>query len=243
MQPFSAAQLLDVWERGRTAAPAERAMMLLTAADPDAADDAIARLPIGQRDDRLLTLREWTFGPGLTGLMACPQCGERVETSFRTMDIRATPPEAHAAMTLTEAEHEVHFRLPDSFDLLAIPAGLDVDGARRVLLERCVVAAHCRGESVAASELPASLAAAVAARLAESDPQADVQLELCCPACNCAWQASFDIVSFFWTEIDAWAQRTLNEVHALARAYGWREADILALSHQRRRIYLDMVSG
>ena len=51
----------------------------------------------------------------------------------------------------------------------------------------------------------------------------------------------FDIVSFFWAEIDAWARRVLREVNVLARAYGWRESDILALSPVRRQIYLSMV--
>jgi hypothetical protein len=35
----------------------------------------------------------------------------------------------------------------------------------------------------------------------------------------------------------------LRDVHALATAYGWREADIVAMSPWRRQVYLDMVSG
>ncbi len=30
-------------------------------------------------------------------------------------------------------------------------------------------------------------------------------------------------------------------VHALARAYGWREADVLAMSEARRHFYLELV--
>ena len=78
-------------------------------------------------------------------------------------------------------------------------------------------------------------------QMALADPQADVQLNLSCPACNHHWQSVFDIVSFFWSEIHAWAQRTLREIHALASAYGWREADILALSPRRRQLYLEMI--
>jgi hypothetical protein len=243
MQSLSAAQLLELWERGHAAAPVERALLLLSAACPESDREAIARLPIGRRDERLLTLREWAFGPGLTGLVACPECGQCVEASFNTTDIRAAPPDEVGALTLTDMEHEVQFRLPDSLDLLAIPAGLDVDSARGLLLDRCVVAARRRGESVPVAELPAAVVAAVASHMAAADPQANVQLELRCPACAALWQAAFDVVSFFWAEIDAWAQRTLTEVHALARAYGWREADVLSLSPRRRRMYLDMVSG
>jgi hypothetical protein len=52
----------------------------------------------------------------------------------------------------------------------------------------------------------------------------------------------FDIVSFFWTELSAQAKRLLREVHTLARGYGWREADILAMSARRRQLYLDLVT-
>jgi hypothetical protein len=79
--------------------------------------------------------------------------------------------------------------------------------------------------------------------MAEADPQADVQLNLSCPQCAAAWSAPFDIEAFLWTEIAAWAGRTLQEVHGLARAYGWREQDILSLSATRRRIYLEMAQG
>jgi hypothetical protein len=77
--------------------------------------------------------------------------------------------------------------------------------------------------------------------MGEADPQAEVQLALACPACRHQWQVSFDIVSYFWSEINARSQRLLWEVHALASAYGWREADILAISPQRRQFYLEMV--
>ena len=78
--------------------------------------------------------------------------------------------------------------------------------------------------------------------MAQADPQADVQLALSCPACSHQWQSVFDIVSFFWSEMNAWAYRILREVHILASAYGWREADILAMSPYRRQLYLKMVS-
>jgi hypothetical protein len=77
--------------------------------------------------------------------------------------------------------------------------------------------------------------------MAEADPQANVQLAITCPVCSKHWQAGFDIVSFFWNEIDAWAHRLLQEVHTLASAYGWREADILAMSPWRRQCYLAMI--
>jgi len=105
------------------------------------------------------------------------------------------------------------------------------------------VSARRGSEPIAASELPPSVVTETASRMAHADPQADVQLDLRCPACGTAWQAAFDMPAYFWSEIDAWAQCTLGEVHVLARTYGWRESDILALSPGRRRLYLELVSG
>jgi hypothetical protein len=83
----------------------------------------------------------------------------------------------------------------------------------------------------------------MADRFATSDPQADVQIQLLCPACSSTWEQDFDISSFLWAEIDTWARRLLADVHVLARAYGWDEDQILALSPLRRHAYLEMVSA
>ena len=56
-----------------------------------------------------------------------------------------------------------------------------------------------------------------------------------------AWEASVDVGSFVWEEIAAEARRVVHEVDRLARAYGWREADILAMTPARRRTYLALV--
>jgi len=78
--------------------------------------------------------------------------------------------------------------------------------------------------------------------MVESDPQSHIELALTCPACEQDWQVVFDIASYLWSEIQTWALRILHEVHILASAYGWREADILALSPLRRQLYLERVS-
>jgi hypothetical protein len=90
--------------------------------------------------------------------------------------------------------------------------------------------------------LPDSVIQAVLERMGHADPQANLEIELSCPACSHNWQETFDIVSFLWSEITAWAIRILREVHVLASAYGWREADILAMNPRRRQAYLELIS-
>jgi hypothetical protein len=148
-----------------------------------------------------------------------------------------------ATLSLTTASYEVRFRLPNSLDLLAVARYQDPDAARQLLLERCLLRVRQNGDDADLAQLPEEVAAATIERMAQADPQADVLLDLSCPACDHRWQAAFDIVSYFWNEIDTWAQRTLRQVHLLASTYGWHEADILAMSPWRRQLYLEMIGS
>lgn len=245
MRALSSSELLEVWERGRGAAPAGRALLLLEAAAPDAGPEALARLPVGRRDADLLRLRELTFGPRLVCGVDCVGCGERLELTFDASDVRAGP-EPRAAgevFTASVGDYEVTFRLPNSLDLLDLASCAEPSEARRRLFERCVSSAVLGGSAVEPQRVPPEVVAGVSERMSQADPQGDVLVSVRCPACGGEWQALFDIVSFFWSEVEAWARRTLQEVHALASAYGWREADTLALSQQRRRLYLEMIRG
>jgi hypothetical protein len=243
MYSLSASELLGVWERGLAKQPTERALALLSATSPDTAPDALARMSIGRRDALLLRLRERTFGPQLASTASCPRCGERLELNFTTREIAvdAVGDDEENQFSLEALGYEVEFRLPSSLDLAAVSAGADLDDAQRLLLSRCVVNARRGADELSVDDLPSEVLETVAGEMARRDPQADVQLALDCPQCSHAWQLSFDIVSFFWSEIDAWAQRVLREVHALASAYGWREDEILALSAWRRQVYLAMI--
>jgi hypothetical protein len=240
MRPLSSAELLNVWEQGLGQPPTLRALNLLSAACPETPPETLARLSIGQRDSLLLTLREWTFGAQLVSLVNCPQCGEKVELSFNVSDIRVEPPAPVETLALAVGDYEVQFRLPNSLDLALVS---DQAGAQQQILERCLVQAEYEGQAVEAAKLPVELVEAIATRMTEADPQAEVQLALACPACRHEWQALFDIVAFFWDELNAWAYRLLREVHVLAAAYGWREEDIVALHPWRRQFYLEMVGG
>ncbi|HZD11184.1 MAG TPA: phage baseplate protein [Candidatus Binatia bacterium] len=241
MRPLSAAELLAVWEKGLAAPAAERALLLLAAAYPDEAPQDLAQLSVGQRDGRLLALRATQFGEQLDCMVPCPGCGEQLELSFDIASIRtAPPPKQRRTIRLRRKGYDVRFRLPNSLDLLALEPG---DEAQMTLLQRCLRSANLQGESISPGDLPDTIIRAIVARMAQADPQAEIQVALSCPACEHEWLSLFDIVSYLWSEINTWAMRLLQDIHQLAMAYGWREADILALSPWRRRIYLQMSSA
>lgn len=242
---LTAAELLLAWERGLPQPPFRRALLLLQAGCPEQSGDVLAKLSIGQRDRHLLDLREALFGPQLPCQTGCPACGELLELNLDIADLRlpaAMPAETGDASYVLETEgFQFRFRLPNSQDLAAADAGMERENVRDLLLERCLAEATNQGKNTSVGQLPEQAKQAIAARMAEIDPQSHLEIALSCPTCSAGWQSVFDIAGFLWSEIQTWATRVLREVHTLASAYGWREADILAMSPLRRKIYLDMV--
>lgn len=235
MERPAAGALLDTWEAARSQRPYARSLTLLALAE---AGDDLAAWSLGKRDSHLLTLRERLFGPRLAGVTSCPACGSRLEVTLDVADIRAPfADDVVSALQVETADGVFALRLRP-VRVADLSAVAERPLAQR-LLDLCLVEACCNG--LPCASLPAEVQAAAAAHLAELDPQSDVQLALACAECGGRWTAPFDIGAYLWQEIDRWAQRTLAEVHMLARAYGWSEAEILALSPQRRQAYLERV--
>jgi hypothetical protein len=243
MRPLAAREVLDVWEEGQAYGPTVRALALLAAAGSAEPWEELERLPLGERDRRLLGLRRTTAGPRLDVFARCPACAEPLEL---TLDIR----ELLAAFTPVLPEGELarddlalRFRPLTSADLLAVERCVDVEDARRSLAAACLLEARREGRPVAVEELSDEELAALAGALADADPGAELLFDLRCPACDALWQQALDAAAFVWEELEAQARRILGEVHVLARAYGWREAEVVALSPRRRRLYLEMVGS
>jgi hypothetical protein len=233
----SAAAMLGAWEHGVGKGAVQRGLILLALADPGADPHALTALNIGERDRRLLTLRETCFGPRMTALLSCPICREELEVELTTTVLRAAPPALAADLTIRSDAFELRLRFPDSEDLHAC-AGMAAPDAARLLQRAAILSATLAGESIDADLLPPRLVSAAGERLRELDPLADLRFDFTCASCGHRWQTLFDIVPFLWQELDAWAGRTLREVHLLASAYGWSEQAILSLTSARRQHYL-----
>ncbi len=246
MRPLSQHELLAVWEAGLNLAPAERALEMVRAGG--IADDP-KRLTPGQRDAALLEMRQSLFGQDICAVAACPTCGAEQEFEMRVEDLRTsgrgqTAFEAGEELSLMHGDYAVAFRVPEAADLVEVCAEYsDEARMREALLERCIVRARLAERDIAPAELDAEVKAAISQRMGEADPQGEVELSIQCAACRYEWLELFDVVSFFWREIQSWALRTLNDVHTLAAAYGWSENEALAVSPHRRAVYLDLIGS
>lgn len=230
-------ELIALWERGLDRHPIDRALLLGVWARSDLAPSRLAELPLGALNSALLRLREALFGPYLDALADCARCGSRTELAPAVGELLSASVDGDVRDELDLPGFR--FRVPDSRDLASVASAPEAGAAALQLLERCCVD---RPEGCPNSELH-RLLADVEAGLATLDPAADFALVLECQSCGEAWTASLNVPELLWAEVDARARMVLGEVHSLAGAYGWSEADILALSPRRRAAYMDMIDA
>lgn len=216
--------LVAAWEAALARPRRERALVL-AALVADQPTGELAERPIGEVDAFLLDLREQYFGSIVDCLVTCPRCGEELDACLDVAELRF-PRSEERTREISVDDRALTVRAVTSHDL-------QVTGDRESLVRRCVVEGDVGGDTL---EL-------VEAILDELDPQATPTVELDCPVCRRSWVAPFDVADFVWQEVDRDSRRTLYDVHVLATAYGWNEADVLALTATRRSYYLQVAGS
>ena len=235
----TAAMLLRAWESGAAVGPVDRAPSLLHSLGAVPVSVRPDELSVGQCDARLFELRRAMFGEMLEVVATCRACRTEVELTVALDELQPPVREGPVPPLTVQADgYTLVCRIPCNEDLRVLASG----GGQVTLydlLERCVLEATSPGgPPVAPRELPEATAEAIVEALAESDPGAQTALRVRCP-CGSEWVDELDIREVMWSDLTEWVGRTLTEVHRLARAYAWSEAEILALSGWRRRWYLE----
>ncbi|MCQ0091223.1 hypothetical protein FGD77_05805 [Roseovarius sp. M141] len=206
--------ILDIYGQGMAAGPADRAALLCAAGGGDA--DALS---IGDVDRTIWGWLTALFDGPQEAVMTCEECGEGVEFAL---------PAGFALPARSELGDGLH-----------VPYG----GARYPV--RFPRLSDIRGGNLARTALskdapwgdPAFEAAAQAALL-EADPALQVDLKLECAACGAVQVQPLDVAGFAWARIEQAARRVVQEVAKLARAFGWSEAELTAMTPARRAIWL-----
>ncbi|MFI0793727.1 hypothetical protein ACH4OY_13705 [Micromonospora rubida] len=223
--------VLAAWERGNDSDPVRRALALLAMAHTaDDRDD----LDLGSRDVLLARLLVDVGGELVWARADCGSCAATLDVP---VDVAAVarlpvhPPGARFATTVPGGE--VTFRLPTTGDLIAVRE-LSPAQARAALLTRCL-----RPDDDDAGGVDPDTAEAVEAAMDRIAPAGAVELLLGCPVCGTQTVTGLDVAVLLWAEIEAYAAGLIDDVHALASAYGWTETQVLALSPARRAAYLE----
>ncbi len=219
---------LELVERGERLTPLDRAVLLAATLD-NVSPKLAADLPVDIRDRLFIDARIANFGADISFFARCPNCGEGNEADF---DLKALPGAVEAGMAAAcVAGNEIMLRAPTSAEIAAALLRGDQAG-----LTVAIAGTAARPEdSHWVSELEDALA--------ETFPLLDIRFDLACGACGDVVSTRFDIASWLWREIEGVATRAIDAVDRLARAYGWTEREILALSPRRRARYLERLAS
>jgi hypothetical protein len=219
------AALLAAWEAGAGAvAPARGAAVLDVLLDTPPRGSAVD-LPLPRLAGLAARYHTALFGPDVEGVLECPTCGALMDVAARLDDLFAPAPE------VTPAPKPV-VRCPTTRDLVEVASS---PGGVTTLLERCV-------PGVDLESLTPWLIQAIDRALEEAAGPALPVLRAACPRCSTDVRAVVDAPALLWQRIDELAPRLLEEVARLATAFGWSEADVLALGPHRRAAYLALVT-
>ena len=122
------------------------------------------------------------------------------------------------------------FRVPRLADLKSLDNSLSSEDATKHLIESCQIEGPAR-------EFTKKERAEISEALETVSPEIPISLQSACPECAEVNDIPFDtaahLISFF--------KNPLEDVHEIASAYHWTEAEILALSRSRREAYLSLI--
>jgi hypothetical protein len=213
MKVLTEKDILDIWEAGQNRPLWFKAMLILAHALPDKKNSQLADMTIGQRNFNLLKLRQLMAGSSLDSVVHCPQCSEPMEFKMNTEGIFSITPaeDTNREFSIVLQGTTLSFRALTSRVLAAFSDCIDPEIARSILVERCIISAVKEETPLNKENIPGAIIRELGEKMAETyDPHVEVRFALECPNCQHSWSALFDIVSYFWSEIDAQAQRLLQ---------------------------------
>lgn len=214
--------------------------------------EMVGSLSVGDREALLLHLRRLTLGDRMQCVLCCPDrsCGEAMDLDLLASEL-LLPPYANCkecyevTVPMDGYEYMVSFRLPNGADQEAVAclSQSDPDAAVDMLLNRCIKQVKAtRDDGVAREHWPHNFREQVSAAISELDPQAEIKLNLSCPACGHSFSAIFDTATFLFHEISRRMNHLYEEVHWLAFYYHWSEAEIMGMTPKKRLMYLNLLS-
>jgi hypothetical protein len=224
--PPRAAALMDLALAGREVAAQGRARLLATALGGEQREAG--------PDLGTLIRAAWGVRPDLAAL--------RGDAGLGTVAVLATCP---ACATALEFDLPPGFALPEA---LGAPDAVVFDGTAYPLRLPRLGDFGPHGLDLAALSHGAApwhdpgFRAMAEAALEAADPVLALTVALPCPDCGATADHLFDPLVFVWDELDRTARRLMADVVVLARAFGWGEGEVLALSPARRAAYVQAAS-
>src|SRR5690554_5373011 len=119
-----------------------KTLLLLEFITPETEQVDVGLLSIGQRDTRLLQLRNYLFGSTLHNTTICPECNMKMEWDMDLRDLiiqEVDNSEFASEHSIEVDDFQVRFRLPNSKDILKTLSEDDDKSKTNSLLMNCIL--------------------------------------------------------------------------------------------------------
>lgn len=158
----------------------------------------------------------------LDALVTCPTCGAPAEIRVPVHELLAA---ARAASPHPAASGGASLAVPTVADVVEA-AALDpaTAGARLAA-------------ATGISQLDEVERARAAAALDQAHPILAPTIGFSCPSCQERAEVALDVVGLAWSAVAERARSCMDDVVALARAFGWSEEEVAAVPAPRRALY------
>lgn len=184
-----------------------------------------AEQSLGACNRHLARLHARVIGRPVEAVVSCA-CGKDLEVVL-PLDAIATAPDPALRIEIA-APGPRQFRLPHLSEIAF--AGRPQELAARCALDD-------------GGPVPEPYLGALDEAWSQADPVAEITLDLTCPACGAEVRSRADLPLFVARDLDLKVQGIVAEIHGFARAYGWTEAEVLAVPSARRRVYAALIAG
>lgn len=246
MRNFSERRLLELWEGSERKSPLYFSLLIICEFYPELSFEKVLQLPIGVRDILIFKIRKELLGDEMTGYTSCPQCGEKVEWKMKYLDFGfpfepGIPDKIYHSFQ--KGRYRITYRLPNSSDSFEMLKNRNNSDNYNYLISECIQEVILNKKAVQNAELPNDILEKVFEQMELKDEFANIRISVVCPACKNQWESIFDVVDYFWMEVNSLTNRILSEIGILAYSFGWSEKEILDLTPERRRTYIEMLNA
>ena len=216
------------------------------------AADFFWALTISTRIECLLTVACGAQGAGLPVVLRCPEtgCREPLELELLAEEIAGLRMQMNAVELIAVAcgDARLYLRRPTGRDQLAwLDARFaDEETATRTmlrsLLDEDAAAVAAYGQTSEAVLARAECVRVLNDALEEHDPLVSFKMIVGCPYCNVEHAHEVDLAELALERLRQQQRRLVADIHLLARHYHWSEAQIFAVPHWRRALYLNIIA-
>jgi hypothetical protein len=208
-------------------------------------------LAVSDRDRLLAAIYASIFGDRVESEVPCDACDERSEIDFSLAGLiasLATDADARSLQGVSGPDEAgvfsladgTRFLLPSSKDQRAV-LELRPDQRRVALLRRCILDDAESAAGRTASDISRESLDRVEAAMELVGPIVDLSLPVTCHACGAPRAVRFDIQHFLLRAFEHEQRFFAREIHYLACTYGWSLDDILRLTRDERRAFVQLV--